>query len=74
MKKIKNILFVAMFSLIIGLQTIGSFASELSELESGIYDIKNEVYHENELGMQMSRTYLGKICFWKRIKVNGIIL
>lgn len=58
MKKIKNILFVAMFSLIIGLQIIGSFAAELSELESGIYDIKNEVYHENELGMQMSRTYL----------------
>ncbi len=58
MKKIKNILFVAMFSLIIGLQTIGSFAAELSELESGIYDIKNEVYHESELGMQMSRTYL----------------
>lgn len=58
MKKIKNILFVAMFSLIIGLQTIGIFAAELSEFESGIYDIKNEVYHESELGMQMSRTYL----------------
>lgn len=58
MKKIKNILFVAMLSLIIGVQTIGSFAAELSELESGIYDIKNEVYHESELGMQMSRTYL----------------
>ncbi|MEG0855959.1 MAG: NEAT domain-containing protein [Terrisporobacter sp.] len=60
MKKIKNILFMAIFSLIMSVQTISASAGELSELASGIYDIKNEVYHEQELGMEMARTYLNE--------------
>ena len=60
MKKIKNILFVAMFSLIMAVQTISSSAAELSELQSGIYDIKNDVYHEQEIGMSMARQYLSE--------------
>ena len=47
-----------MFSLIMSVQTIVASAAQLSELESGIYEIKNDVYHEQELGMNMARTYL----------------
>lgn len=58
MKKIKNIFLVAIFSLIMGAQGIIASAAELSELESGIYEIKNDVYHEQEIGMNMARQYL----------------
>ena len=59
MKKIKNIFLVAIFSLIIGATSNSSIsAAELSELESGIYEIKNDVYHEQEIGMNMARQYL----------------
>ena len=60
MKKIRNIFVAALFTLVMAFQTIGINAAELSELQSGIYDIKNDVYHEVELGMTMSRTYLNE--------------
>lgn len=40
--------------------TIGSkniYATE-NEITSGIYQVENDVYHESETGMSMSRTYL----------------
>lgn len=40
--------------------TLGSkntYATE-SNIASGIYEVKNDVYHESETGMAMSRTYL----------------
>ena len=40
--------------------TIGSkcvYATE-TDISSGIYEIENDVYHESETGMAMSRTYL----------------
>ncbi|MFR3522396.1 MAG: NEAT domain-containing protein, partial [Clostridia bacterium] len=49
---------ITMFSLIMSVQTIVASAAQLSELESGIYEIKNDVYHEQEIGMNMARTYL----------------
>ena len=58
MKKIKNLFLVAIFSLIMSFQVIVANAAELSELESGIYEISNDVYHEQEIGMNMARTYL----------------
>ena len=58
MKKIKNLFLIAMFSLIMSVQTLVASAAQLSELESGIYEIKNDVYHEQEIGMNMARTYL----------------
>jgi hypothetical protein len=33
-------------------------ALEVSEIESGIYKVENDVSHESEIGMSMSRTYL----------------
>lgn len=58
MKKIKNIFLVAIFSLIMSAQVLVASAAELSELESGIYKIRNDVYHEQEIGMNMARQYL----------------
>ena len=58
MKKIKSLFLITMFSLIMSVQTIDASAAQLSELESGIYEIKNDVYHEQEIGMNMARTYL----------------
>ena len=58
MKKIKSLFLIAMFSLIMSVQTLVASAAQLSELESGIYEIKNDVYHEQEIGMNMARTYL----------------
>ena len=58
MKKIKSLFLITMFSLIMSIQTIVASAAQLSELESGIYEIKNDVYHEQEIGMNMARTYL----------------
>lgn len=58
MKKIKNIFFVCIFSLIMGAQAIVANATQLSELQSGIYEISNDVYHEQEIGMNMARTYV----------------
>ena len=55
MKKIKNIFLVAVFSLIMSAQAIVVSAAQLSELESGIYEIKNDVYHEQEIGMNMAK-------------------
>ena len=40
--------------------TLGSkstYATE-NEISSGIYEVENDVYHESETGMAMSRTYL----------------
>lgn len=58
MKKIKHLFLIAIFSLIMSIQIISVSAAELSELESGIYEISNDVYHEQEIGMNMARTYL----------------
>ena len=58
MKKIKNIFFVCIFSLIMGAQAIVANAAQLRQLQSGIYEISNDVYHEQEIGMNMARTYV----------------
>ncbi|UPA29037.1 NEAT domain-containing protein [Terrisporobacter glycolicus] len=58
MKKIRNIFLVAIFSLIMSAQVLVASAAQLNELESGIYEISNDVYHEQEIGMNMARQYL----------------
>ena len=58
MKKIKNIFLVAIFSLIMSAQVLVASAAQLNELESWIYEISNDVYHEQEIGMNMARQYL----------------
>ena len=38
--------------------TIGTKNIYATEITSGIYQVENDVYHESEIGMSMSRTYL----------------
>ena len=55
-KNIKKIMvgFLALM-LTIGFSTL-AYGSE--DVKSGLYQVKNSVYHESELGMSMSRSYL----------------
>lgn len=59
MKFIKNILSLVMAVSIIAMSSVITVnASDMDNLESGIYEVENDVYHESEIGMSMSRTYL----------------
>ena len=61
MKKLKKFKGIIMAVMALGIfVTIGSkrvYATE-TDIASGIYEIENDVYHESETGMAMSRTYL----------------
>ena len=37
-----------------------SFADEKEDLTPGLYELKNDVYHEQEIGQNMARTYLNE--------------
>ncbi|GAB6170448.1 hypothetical protein JCM1393_29080 [Clostridium carnis] len=57
--RITVLLFLAcIFSTLFG---INVKAIENSPIESGIYEVENDVYHSSEIGMSMSRTYLNNI-------------
>ena len=58
MKYIKSILSTMLVSALIIILGINVNALNLSDVESGIYNVQNDVSHENEIGMSMSRTYL----------------
>ena len=58
MKYIKSILSVMLVTVFIITSGINSSALELSEVESGIYEVQNDVNHESEIGMSMARSYL----------------
>lgn len=57
MKKIKSILSMILVSIFTLTSIVSVNALEVSEVESGIYEVENDIYHEQELGMTMSRTY-----------------
>ena len=58
LSKIKGMLIGTMaLGLIFTIGTKNIYATE-NEITSGIYQVKNDVYHESEIGMSMSRTYL----------------
>lgn len=61
MKIIKSIFSFMLFSVMILTSMINISANESEKLESGIYEVENDVYHENEIGMSMARTYLKPI-------------
>lgn len=58
MKYIKSILSVMLVAVFIMTSGINASALELSEIESGIYEVQNDVNHESEIGMSMARSYL----------------
>ena len=58
LSKIKGMLIETMaLGLIFTIGTKNIYATE-NEITSGIYQVENDVYHESEIGMSMSRTYL----------------
>ena len=58
LSKIKGMLIGTMaLGLIFTIGTKNIYATE-NEITSGIYQVENDVYHESEIGMSMSRTYL----------------
>lgn len=58
MKYIKSILSVMLITVFLITSGINARALELSEVESGIYEVQNDVNHESEIGMSMARSYL----------------
>lgn len=58
LNKLKGILVAVMaLGIFLTLGTNNTYATE-SNIASGIYEVENDVYHESETGMAMSRTYL----------------
>lgn len=58
LNKFKGILVAVMaLGIFLTLGTKNTHATE-SNIASGIYEVENDVYHESETGMAMSRTYL----------------
>lgn len=58
MKYIKSILSIMLVTAFMITSGINISALEISELESGIYEVQNDVSHESEIGMSMARSYL----------------
>lgn len=55
-KNIKN-LIVGIFAVILTF-SFSNLVYGSEEVESGIYEVKNSVYHESDVGMSMARSYL----------------
>lgn len=68
MKFTKNILSFVIASIIVMTSIITVNANNIDKLENGIYELENDVYHESEVGMSMSRTYLNPTM---KLEVNG---
>lgn len=58
MKYIKSIFSFMLVSVLLLSSMINISANETSKLESGIYEVENDVYHEQEIGQTMARTYV----------------
>lgn len=61
MRILKHVLLV-MLTLIISLIGVGGSVYVLANenLENGIYEVKNDVYHDSDIGMSMARSYLNE--------------
>ena len=58
LSKFKSMLIAVMaLGIFLTLGTKNTYATE-SNIASGIYEVENDVYHESETGMAMSRSYL----------------
>ncbi|WP_282192655.1 NEAT domain-containing protein [Romboutsia ilealis] len=68
MKYIKSILSVMLVAVFMMASGINVSALELSEVESGIYEVQNDVNHESEIGMSMARSYLDPTM---KLKINS---
>lgn len=57
MNKIKLMLSTILVSVFTLASMINVNALEIDKLESGIYEVENDTYHESDLGREMSRSY-----------------
>ena len=55
--KIKILIMIMLSIVVIGNINIYTVFAE-EKIPSGIYEVSNEVYHDNEIGMSMARSYL----------------
>lgn len=55
--KIKILIMIMLSIVVIGNINIYTVFAE-EKIASGIYEVSNEVYHDNEIGMSMARSYL----------------
>lgn len=55
--KIKILIIIMLSIVVIGNINIYTVFAE-EKIASGIYEVSNEVYHDNEIGMSMARSYL----------------
>lgn len=69
-KNIKN-LIVGIFAVMLTF-SFSNIAYGSEEIESGIYEVKNSVYHESETGMSMARSYLDETMMVKITK-SGVV-
>ncbi|ELC8443933.1 NEAT domain-containing protein [Clostridium perfringens] len=69
MRLLKSVL-LGMLTLIISLIGVGGSVNVLANenLENGIYEVKNDVYHDSDIGMSMARSYLNETM---QLKVLG---
>lgn len=58
MKYIKVMFSLLLTGSLLLTSMINISANEVNKLESGIYEVENDVYHEQEIGKSMARTYL----------------
>lgn len=56
-KKIKILIMIMLSIVVMGNINIYTVFAE-EKIASGIYEVSNEVYHDNEIGMSMARSYL----------------
>lgn len=69
-KNIKN-LIIGIFAVMLTF-SFSNIAYGSEEIESGIYEVKNSVYHESETGMSMARSYLDETMMVKITK-SGVV-
>lgn len=61
MKYLRIIFSVFLIGMFVSMFGVNTKAIESKEIESGIYELENDVYHNSEIGRSMARTYLNNI-------------
>lgn len=69
--KIKILIMIMLSIVVMGNINIYTVFAE-EKIASGIYEVSNEVYHDNEIGMSMARSYL-KDTMTMKIKKNEVL-
>lgn len=66
-RKVSKIFSIAIIALLTLTNSI-SYANETENLKSGVYEVKNEVHHDSEVGVSMARSYTAEVMELKYTK------